>query len=129
MTDLHLIRTEADYQAALAEYEGYFDNEPAVGTPEADRFELLGLLLAKYEADATPVGGDAVDTVRLVMEQRGYDRSALIALIGSKSRASEFLNRRRDLTLPQIRRLHREWRIPTDALIAVEHGEGAAKRA
>ncbi len=117
MTDLHMIRTEADYQAALAEYEGYFDNEPAPGSPKGDRFELLGLLLSKYEEETTPVGSDAVDTVSLVMEQRGHSRAELIEILGSRSRASEFLNRRRELTLSQIRRLHTYWRIPTDALI------------
>ena len=117
MTELHIIRTEKDYTSALAEYETYFDDEPAIGSSEAERFELLGLLLAKFEEDTAPVSTDPVATIQLVMEQRGYDRSALNDIMGSKSRASEFLNRKRDLTLGQIRKLHAQWRIPTDALI------------
>ncbi len=115
--DLHLIRSEADYEAALTEYEGYFDIEPERGTREADRFEMLGLLLAKFEQDSAPVTADPVATVRLVMEQRGYGRADLVNVLGSKSRASEFLNHKRDLTLAQIRRLHAEWRIPAEALL------------
>jgi len=124
--ELHLIRNEAEYEAAMIEYERYFDDEPARGTPEADRFELLGLLLAKYEEETAPMSAvDPVETVRLIMEQRGYTRSALIAIMGSRSRASEFLNRKRDLTLQQIRRLHVQWRIPADALIGrLEDPEG-----
>jgi hypothetical protein len=49
-----IIRTEADYDAAHAEFMSYFDGEPAPGTPAADRFELLGLVLAKYEGLAPP---------------------------------------------------------------------------
>ena len=46
------------------------------------------------------------------MEQQGYRQSDLAALLRSRSRASEILNGRRDLTLAQIRTLAREWRIP-----------------
>ncbi|MHB8286527.1 MAG: helix-turn-helix domain-containing protein [Caulobacteraceae bacterium] len=115
--DVRMIRSEADYDAAIREYEGYFDHPPAPGTREADRFEVLGLLLAKYEEDTAPVSGDPVETVRLVMEGRGYDRAALTAILGSRSRTSDFLNRKRELTLNQVRRLHAAWRIPVAALI------------
>ncbi|MGH7024393.1 MAG: hypothetical protein ACREEB_12495 [Caulobacteraceae bacterium] len=47
--EIQLLRIETDYEAAMVEYEGYFDNEPGLGTHEADRFQLLGLFLAKYE--------------------------------------------------------------------------------
>jgi HTH-type transcriptional regulator / antitoxin HigA len=45
------IRSEADYEAALDEIEQYFDNEPEPGTPEADRFDLLALVIEDYESD------------------------------------------------------------------------------
>ena len=43
------LRDKADYEAALARYERYFDDEPERDTPEGDRFELLGLVIGKYE--------------------------------------------------------------------------------
>ncbi|HXU99862.1 MAG TPA: transcriptional regulator [Caulobacteraceae bacterium] len=115
--EIHIIRNDAEYDGAMAEYEAYFDAEPARGTREAERFELLGLLLARYEEETAPVSPDPVETVRLVMEGRGYDRRALVDVLGSAARASDFLNRRRDLTLEQVRRLNSAWRIPADALI------------
>jgi hypothetical protein len=36
---------EADYDAALDEIERYFENEPKPGTAEADRFDLLALII------------------------------------------------------------------------------------
>lgn len=115
---LHILRNEADYQAALAAYEAYFDKEPAPGSPDGDRFEMLGLLLAKYEDDGFPVASrDPVEAIRFAMERQGLNQSDLAALIGSRSRASEILNRRRELSISQIRTLAREWRIPVHALI------------
>jgi HTH-type transcriptional regulator/antitoxin HigA len=49
------LRDDADYEAALARYERYFDREPEPGTPEGDRFELLGLVIAKYEEERLPI--------------------------------------------------------------------------
>ena len=48
---IHILRDEADYQRALADYEAFFDDEPAPGSEAGDRFELLGLVLAKYEEE------------------------------------------------------------------------------
>ena len=43
---------EASYDAALAEVETYFINEPKRGTPEADRFMALVERIEAYEAQA-----------------------------------------------------------------------------
>ena len=51
------------------------------------------------------------------MEQNDYSQADLAALLGSRSRASELLNGKRELTLDQIRRLSRAWHIPAGALI------------
>ena len=39
------LRSEVDYGRALAEIARYFEKEPKPGTPEADRFDLLALLI------------------------------------------------------------------------------------
>lgn len=114
----HILRDEADYQAALADYELYFDDEPETGSEAADHFTLLGLLLARYEDEHFPLPGtDPIEAVHFAMDRLGLEQSDLAKLLGSRSRASEILNRRRELTLPQIRTLCREWRIPASALI------------
>ena len=97
--------------------------KPAPGSPEGDRFELLGLVIARYEEERWPITeADPLAVIQVVMEGRGYGQSDLAALLGSRSRASEILNGRRALSLDQIRKLSREWRIPAAALI----GEPAA---
>jgi HTH-type transcriptional regulator/antitoxin HigA len=50
MTEVHAIRTEADYDAALAEIERYFLTPPESGSVEAERFDVLADLIEAYEA-------------------------------------------------------------------------------
>jgi HTH-type transcriptional regulator/antitoxin HigA len=116
--DIRPLNTEADYEWALKEVEQYFDNEPAPGTPAAARFDVLAALIDHYEARHWPIEApDPVDAIHFRMEQSGYTQADLAALLGSRSRASEILSRKRGLTMEQAFRLHREWHIPADALI------------
>lgn len=118
VTDIKIIRDEAGYAAALAAFEAFFDNEPEAGSEDGDRFELLGLLLAKYEEDHFPMpqGGPA-DAIRFAMDRQGLGQSDLAELLGSRSRASEILKGHRGPTLAQIRLLSKAWNIPVQALI------------
>jgi HTH-type transcriptional regulator/antitoxin HigA len=45
--DIRPLRTEVDYDWALAEIEAYFRRESAPGTPQADRFDVLAALIAE----------------------------------------------------------------------------------
>ena len=89
MTKIGIIRNEVGYAEALAEFETYFDNEPEAGSDAGDRFELLGLLLAKYEEErfALPRTGP-VEAIRFAMDRKGLGQSDLAELLGSRSRAS-----------------------------------------
>jgi HTH-type transcriptional regulator / antitoxin HigA len=113
------LRSEADYDAALEDIERYFENEPKPGTPEADRFDLLALIIEDYERKRWPIDPpDAIDAIRYRMETGGYTQADLGRLLGSRQRASDILTKRRPLTMRMAWRLHREWGIPAEALIA-----------
>jgi len=110
------LKTESDYREALARMEEIFAAEP--GTPEGDELELLGILLDHYEKARVPVDfPDPVEAIRFRMEQMNMQQSDLTRLIGSKSRASEILNRKRPLSIAQIRTLHRTLQIPAEVLL------------
>ncbi len=118
MLDIRPLRSEADYDAALKAIETYFDHEPEAGSAESDRFDLLALVIADYEAKHWAIEApDAPDLLRAEMAQRGMKQADLAAVLGSKARASEVLNRRRRLTMDQAWKLHTEWSLPTEALI------------
>jgi len=112
------LRSEAEYKAALAAIERYFEREPKKGTPAADRFDLLALVIEDYEKKRWPIEPpDPVDAVRWRMQTGGFTQADLGRLIGSRQRASDILKRRRRLTLQMAWKLHRAWGIPAEALI------------
>lgn len=116
--DIRPLHSEADYESALKEIEHYFDHEPTPGTPDADRFELLALVIADYEAKHWPIDPpDPVEAIKFRMEQAGYGQRELAALLGSRSRASEIMARKRPLTMEMAWKLNREWGIPAESLI------------
>ena len=113
------LHSEADYDVALNEIERYFENEPKPGTPEADRFDLLALIIEDYERKRWPIESpDTIDAIRYRMETGGYTQADLGRLLGSRQRASDILTRKRLLTMRMAWRLHREWGIPAEALLA-----------
>ena len=113
------IRTETEYDEAVDGIERYFDNEPKPGTPEADRFDLLALIVEDYERKRWPIEPpDTIDAIRYRMETGGYTQADLGRLLGSRQRASDILTRKRLLTMRMAWRLHREWGIPAEALLA-----------
>jgi HTH-type transcriptional regulator/antitoxin HigA len=113
------IKTDADYAWALAEIERYFDDEPAPGSEGGDRFEILVDLVAAYEERTIPLPEvEPIDALTAFMEMHGKSQSDLAALLGSRPRASEILNRKRALTIEMVHRLNRDWGVPAELLIA-----------
>ncbi|WP_412776037.1 helix-turn-helix domain-containing protein [Thalassospira lucentensis] len=115
-TTLKPIKTDADYEAAMELLDSLWDAQP--GSPDADQLEVLGILIDQYETQQVPISApDAVEAVLFHMAQNGIERSELGKLLGSRSRASEFLNHKASLSLTQIRKLNEAWNIPADILI------------
>jgi HTH-type transcriptional regulator / antitoxin HigA len=113
---IHPIRTNADHEAALARIEALWDATP--GTPEHDEIEVLAILVSAYEDEHWPIlPPDPVEAIKFHMEQNGLRQKDLAQVIGSASRSSEVLSRRRPLTVEMIRAVHRAWAIPLSSLI------------
>jgi HTH-type transcriptional regulator/antitoxin HigA len=118
MTEVRPLRSEADYDEALEAIGAFFESEPPPGSPEADRFDLLALVIDDYERKHWAIDPpDAPDLLRAQMQRKGLEESDLAELLGSTARVSEVLDRRRYLTLEQAWKLHTQWRLPTEALI------------
>jgi HTH-type transcriptional regulator/antitoxin HigA len=112
------LRNEADYEAAVDAIERYFDKEPEPGTSEADRFDLLALVIEDYERKRWPIEPpDPIDAIRYRMETGNFSQADLGRLVGSRQRASDILRRKRRLTMKMAWALHRKWGIPAEALI------------
>lgn len=124
----HVLRNENEYEAAIEEIENLLDVDPEPGTVEYERLEFLSVLTEAYEDQHFPVGGvSPQEAVTFMLEQRGLDRSDLAEMMGGRSRVSEFLSGRRELSKRQIEVLHTELGIPADVLLGLTM-RGVARR-
>jgi HTH-type transcriptional regulator/antitoxin HigA len=116
----HLLRDEAEYDAAVREIEELLDEDPAPGSEDCDRLEFLSVLVEAYEDRIEPLGEvSPQDAVEFMLEQRGLARAELTEVMGGRSRVSEFFAGKRDLSKAQIEALHRTLGIPVDVLLGL----------
>src|SRR5215208_551329 len=113
-----VIKNEADYEAALAAIENLMDLDPDPGSPEAEELELRTLLIQDYESKTFEIGmPDPIDAIQFRMEQQDLSQRDLVPYVGSRSKVSEVLSRKRPLTLNMIRALHSGLGIPAEVLL------------
>jgi HTH-type transcriptional regulator/antitoxin HigA len=116
MANVRLIKTEAEYEAALARVANLMDAE--AGTPEGDVLEHLAMVIEAYEEQHHPIElPDPISAIQFRMEQEGLTNKDLIPYLGSSAKVSEVLSGKRDLTLSMIRALHKHLCIPAEVLI------------
>ena len=115
-SEIKPIRTEADYEAALAEVQRLWGAKS--GTQKGDQLDVLATLVEAYEERQFPFDPpDPIEAIKFRMEQQGLTRKDLEALIGTRSRIAEVLSRKRALSVAMIRRLHEKLGIPAEVLI------------
>lgn len=115
---VQVIKDDAQYSQYLAEVRELMNVPPSTNSAAGKRLELLAVLIERYEEERfllTPP--DPVDAIAMRMAEAGLEQKDLARMLGSASRASEILNRRRALTLDQIRVLHTQLRIPAEVLL------------
>src|SRR6218665_4053612 len=110
------IKTEQDYSLALERVNSLFDAKP--DTSEGDELDILVTLIEKYEEIHYPIPEpDPIEAIKFMMEQNGLTDADLGIMINSRSRVSELFNRKRALTIKQIRVLNEKLHIPASTLI------------
>lgn len=115
---IKVITNDEEHAAALQEFRTLAARDPQTGTPERDALDLLVLVIDDYESRNFPFElPDPVDAIHFRMEQQGLSQRDLIPLLGSRSKVSEVLSRRRPLSLDQIRALSEGLGIPAKVLI------------
>ena len=110
------IRTENDYDVVLTRIDQLMNAE--LGTPEGDELDILVTLIEAYEAKHFPMPiCDPVEAIKFRMEQMGLEPKDLTSIIGSRSKVSEVLNHKRQLSIAMIRNLHAQLHVPYESLI------------
>jgi len=109
------IKSEKDYTATLSQIEKLIDALP--NTPQMDELEVLTTLIEAYEEQHYKIDApDPIEAIKFRMEQEGLKQKDLVSIVGSKSRVSEILNKKRKLTIEMIRNLHKQLHIPVESL-------------
>ena len=123
--EIHPIRNDDDHAAAIREIEKLWG--AAAGTEEGDKLDILSTLVEKYEDGSWPSIdiSDPVDLLIYAIEELGHSQAELADLLGSRSRASELLIRRRSLTVEMIYKINQAWKIPADLLVKPSRIVGA----
>jgi HTH-type transcriptional regulator / antitoxin HigA len=115
--DIRPIKTEQDYHHSIRRIEELWGAKK--DTDQGDELDLLITLVESYETKHYPIAPpDPIDAIKFRMEQMGMTKADLVKYIGSQSRVSEVLNRKRSLTLKMVRSLYRGLKIPADILLA-----------
>ena len=119
MVSIAPLRNEHDYESALSRLEEIMDAE--VGTPESDEFDILSVIVERYEEFAFPIEPPTpLEAIQFRMEQGGLSMRDLEPILGSRTRVTEILNGSRALSLDMIRALTRHLGIPAQSLIGEE---------
>jgi HTH-type transcriptional regulator / antitoxin HigA len=126
--EIRPIRTDKDHRAALAEIDACWG--ASEGTERGDRLDVLLALVDAYEEKRWPIkideNFDPIDVLNHAIEELGHTQAELAELLGSRSRASEILSRRRALTVEMIHKIGKAWKIPADLLVRPYKIERAA---
>ncbi|MGA9212282.1 helix-turn-helix domain-containing protein [Kaistella sp.] len=110
------IKTEQYYFEALERLEEIFDAKE--NTPDGDEAEILSLLIDNFENEHYPIEApDPIEAIRIRMEEMDLKQKDMVEIIGSKSKTSEVLNRKKRLTLDMIRNLQEKLNLSASVLI------------
>lgn len=97
---------------------------PSMNSPEAEQLELLSVIIEAYENQKYPIEiPDPIDAIHFRMQELGWKQSDLVPFIGTRSRVSEILNRKRPLTVNMIRALAVGLGISADTLVGINENE------
>ena len=115
--EIRPIKTEQDYNDSIKRIESLWGAKK--DTPQGDELDLLVTLVESYEMKHYPIAPpDPVDAIKFRMEQMDMTKADMVKYLGSQSRVSEVLNRKRKLTLSMVKSLYKGLRIPAEILLA-----------
>jgi HTH-type transcriptional regulator/antitoxin HigA len=113
---LKIIKDDVQYEKVLERIDELIALENR--GEEKDEMKILSLLVSDYENRKYKLDfPDPVDAVLFRMDQMGLKQKDLVECIGSKSKVSEILSRKRPLTLSMIKNLNEFLGIPLDILL------------
>jgi HTH-type transcriptional regulator/antitoxin HigA len=122
---IKVIRTKEDHEKALELIEHLIAKDPNPDSEEGEQLNLLVTLVKDYESKTFPESlPDPIDAILFRMDQQGLSQHDLVPYIGSRSKVSEILSRKRPLTLSMMRSLQTGLGIPAKTLLGGSRNTG-----
>ena len=89
---VRVIKTQRDYDAAIARLSALMDEKFASGSNAEAELELLALVIESYErSKIAPVCPDQIEAILFRMDQQQLSKKDLVPYIGSLSKVSEVI--------------------------------------
>ena len=116
MPEIRPIRTERDYEEALARVETLVS--ASLDSAEGRELDVLVGLGEAYEDKHFPMECPSpVAAIEFCMDQRGLGPRDLVPFIGGSAEVSQVLAGKRKITISMARALHEELGIPAESLL------------
>ncbi len=113
---VEIIKTKSQYKKTLRRFEEIFLAKS--NSLEGKEADLVALVLKDYEEKYFKIDApDPVEAIKYRMEHHSLTKRELGIILGSPSRVSDILSRKRKLTLEMIRKLHSALHIPLKSLV------------
>lgn len=111
-----VIKTESEHKIAVKRAMEIFHAEP--DTPEDDELGVLLILIKDYEDKNYPMPElDALEVIKIKMEEMGMKNKDLEPIIGSKGHVSAILSGKREITLKMAQKLKNFFGIPAEVFL------------
>ena len=119
MNNIHLIKTEKEYDKIMDKVIALAETDPKENTPEYEQLAILSLLIEEYDRKHYPIAKvDPIDAIKFRMEQQGLRPVDMREYFGSTGRFYDIVNKKRNLSLSMIRKLHNGLGISYESLLA-----------
>lgn len=117
--ELKIIKTKKQYQSYLDWIDHQFDKKVKLNTAAGEKLQLALLLVKQYEDEHFPIPvPNAIDAIKLKMQDLGLKNKDLVGKVGSKGYVSALLNKRKPLTIELAKMFYKEFHIPANILLS-----------
>ena len=127
MAEITQVRTEAEYDAALARISELLDAE--IDSPEGEELDRITTLVEIYEDEHYPMGeSNPVSMLEFMLDQQMVTREQLLALAGSDASLDAILAGQEPIPPGLAQLLYDEVGITTEALPKSAVGQAATEQ-
>ena len=119
MDNIHLVKTEEEYDEIMERILKIAKTDPKQDSKEYEELMILSMLIEEYDKKHFPSPkSDPIEAIKFRMDQQGLRPVDMKEYFGSTNRFYDIINKKRNLSLNMIKKLHEGLGIPYESLLA-----------